>query len=146
MTAGLPVFDTTINETNRWLKALEAKLPGCNRHEAYVAMRAALHALRDRLAPGGAMRLAAQLPLLLRGCFVDGWQPDETPMRTHSLEAFVAKVADGLPEDFPYEPLHVARCVIEAVWEQMDGGAIEKVKQEVPHEIRLLWPDQGLFA
>jgi len=144
-TTGLAVFDTTINETNRWLKALEEEI-NCDRHEAYDAMRAVMHALRDRLSPGGAARLAAQLPLLLRGVFFEGWRPDETPIRTHRAEDFVEKVASALPPNFALDPDRVTRASLETLWNQMNGGAIEKIKDEVPSDIRELWPDMVFLA
>lgn len=145
-TTGLAVFDTTINETNQWLKALEAELLIDDRHKAYLALRAVLHALRDRLSPGGAMRLGAQMPMLLRGLYVEGWRPDETPVRTHSVEAFAAKVAEELPPDFGFEPDFLARMVIRALWGQMSGGAMRKAREEVPEALRALWPDEAFVA
>jgi uncharacterized protein (DUF2267 family) len=48
MTAtGLEVFDTTLHKTNRWLNDLMQVLDRQDRHEAYLALRAVLHALRD---------------------------------------------------------------------------------------------------
>lgn len=41
MTTGLPVFDTTLRETNLWLKDLEAGL-GATGREACEALRATL--------------------------------------------------------------------------------------------------------
>ncbi len=145
MSAGLPVFDTTINETNGWLKALQEEAI-CDRRQAYAAMRAVLHALRDRLSPGGAMRLAAQLPLLLRGVFVEGWRPDDTPVRTHTAEEFVERVAAALPPKFDLDPLTVTRATLRVLWREMNGGAIEKARGEVPDDIRMLWPDAFLAA
>ncbi len=145
MTTGLPVFDTTVNETNQWLKALEEQV-GCDRHQAYVAMRAVMHVLRDRLAPGGAMRLAAQLPLLLRGVFVEGWRPDETPVRMHKAAAFVDAVAEALPANFEINPELATRAALAILWSRMDGGAMDKVRQEVPEDIRTLWPEPAVDA
>ncbi|HVM99297.1 MAG TPA: DUF2267 domain-containing protein [Caulobacteraceae bacterium] len=144
-TTGLPVFDTTVNETNVWLKALEDELL-CDRHKAYQIMRAVLHALRDRLAPGGAMRLAAQLPLLMRGIYVEGWRPDETPIRTHTAQDFVARVAEALPPRFDVDPEVATRAAMLVLWRQMDGGAMEKAREEVPEDIRTLWPEPFLIA
>jgi uncharacterized protein (DUF2267 family) len=144
MSTGLAVFDTTVNETNEWLKAVETELR-CDRHQAFVALRSVMHVLRDRLAPGGAMRLAAQLPILLRGVFVEGWRPDETPVRTHSAEAFVRLVAESLPDAFPIGPDTVTRAVLQALWRRMNGGAMAKVKQELPSDIARLWPDESLI-
>ena len=45
----LDVFDTTIHKTNAWLNELGQELGWDDRHAAYLALRATLHALRDRL-------------------------------------------------------------------------------------------------
>ena len=146
MSTGLAVFDTTVNETNLWLKAVQDEIPGLDRHQAYLAARTVMHALRDRLSPGGAMRVAAQMPLLLRGVFTEGWRPDETPIRWHTAQAFVAAVAEGVPPDFPVDAETATRSVIKVLWSKMDGGAIEKIKGEVPEAIRALWPNAPHMA
>ena len=46
---GLRVFDTTLQTTNHWLHELMAELGWDDRHRAYQALRAVLHALRDHL-------------------------------------------------------------------------------------------------
>jgi uncharacterized protein (DUF2267 family) len=145
MSTGLAVFDTTINETNIWLKALQDEIY-CDRHQAYAGMRAVFHALRDRLSPGGAMRLAAQLPLLLRGVYVEGWRPDETPIRTHTAADFIERVIVALPPKFDLDPGEMTRAVLLVMWREMQGGALEKAREEVPEDIRTLWPDPVLMA
>jgi uncharacterized protein (DUF2267 family) len=46
---GLDVFDTTLHKTNAWLSELMQGAHLADRHAAYRALRATLHALRDRL-------------------------------------------------------------------------------------------------
>ena len=46
---GLEVFDRTLHKTHAWLKAIMEELGTEDRHKAYLALRAVLHALRDRL-------------------------------------------------------------------------------------------------
>jgi hypothetical protein len=46
---GLEVFDTTLHKTHTWLKEVMEELGTEDRHRAYMALRAVLHALRDRL-------------------------------------------------------------------------------------------------
>ena len=60
-------LDHTIQETNVWLKAVEEDLQLDNRQQAYNALRAALHGLRDRVQPKFAIKLGAQLPIPMRG-------------------------------------------------------------------------------
>ena len=51
MTTGLDVFDTTVQETNLWLKDVMERIGTYDRHSAYSTLRAVLHAVRDRIVP-----------------------------------------------------------------------------------------------
>ena len=73
MSTGLDTFDKTIQETNLWLKDIMERLNTNDRHHAYSTLRAVLHTLRDRIGPESAAHLGAQLPMLLRGLFYEGW-------------------------------------------------------------------------
>jgi uncharacterized protein (DUF2267 family) len=60
------------DKTNVCLKDLMEILDCPDRHEAYLALRATLHALRDRLTIEETAQLAAQLPMLIRGVLLRG--------------------------------------------------------------------------
>jgi len=83
---GLPVFDTTVQESNLWLKDVMEHMHTEDRHLAYLALRGTLHALRDRVGPESAVHLAAQLPMLLRGLYYEGWRmaASQTKERTRA--------------------------------------------------------------
>jgi uncharacterized protein (DUF2267 family) len=63
----LDVFDATVHKTNEWLNDVMDALSSRDQHQAYAAMRATLHALRDRLTVEEVAQLGAQLPMLIRG-------------------------------------------------------------------------------
>lgn len=88
MTTGLAVFDTSVQDSNLWLKTIEVELGDCERQKAYAALRAVFHALRDRLQAPAAVNFAAQLPMLLRGLYYEGWTLPEAPARSHSRDDF----------------------------------------------------------
>ena len=135
---GLDVFDRTVHTTNRWLQELTGLLDGGSRHDAYVALRATLHALRDRLPIEETAELAAQLPMLVRGFYYEGWDPTGKPVRERSLEGFLAGVAVELPIDADPEP--VARAVFALLARRVSDGEIQDVKGVLPTPIRQLWP------
>ena len=63
-------FDSTLQTTNIWLNEIQEHLGWGEDHQrAYHALRAVLHALRDRLPVDHAAALAAQLPMLIRGFY-----------------------------------------------------------------------------
>jgi uncharacterized protein (DUF2267 family) len=103
-TTGLPVFDTTVQNTNLWLKALIERLHTGDRHHAYLA----LHALRDRLGPENAVHFSAQLPMLVRGLYFEGWHLEGTPTKERTRADFfrplTARAAQGLGGSIPISP------------------------------------------
>src|SRR5207249_4578104 len=82
MTAtGLDVFDATIQKTNSWLDDVMQVGGWPDRHTAYRALRATLHALRDRLIIDEVAQLGAQLPMLIRGLYYEGWDPSNKALK-----------------------------------------------------------------
>ncbi|MGJ4930466.1 DUF2267 domain-containing protein [Bradyrhizobium sp. HKCCYLS2038] len=127
-TIGVATLDHTVQETSVWLKALQDELALTNRQQAYNALRAVLHAVRDRLPPEVAVKFAAQLPILVRGIYYEGWHPAATPTRERHLEEFVEHVEGELPPAFPCKSLAAIRGVFETLWEKIGPGEFEKVK------------------
>jgi len=136
---GLEVFDRTIHKTNIWLKDLMALLDCPDRHEAYLALRATLHALRDRLTIEEAAQLAAQLPMLIRGFYYESWDPTGKPLKERHREEFLARIKQEL-RPRQTDPERVARAVFQVLANRISEGEIEDVEHVLPKEIRDLWP------
>jgi uncharacterized protein (DUF2267 family) len=141
MSSGLPVFDTTLQETNLWLKEVESHLAQCGRQEAYAATRAVLHVLRDRLAPEAALNFSAQLPLLLRGVFFEGWTLSNKPVRLRTVKAFSDAVRKRLPPRFRFDPVMATHAVMKAVITFNGRKQARKVFAQLPPELAPLWPE-----
>lgn len=133
---GVTVLDRTVQDTNVWLKGIEEELRFDNRQQAYNALRAVLHALRDRLPPEVAIKLGAQLPLLVRGIYYEGWHPAGTPTRERHVSDFAQHVSSELPQLFPADALAVTRGVFEILWEKLDPGEFEKLMNHLPAPLR----------
>ena len=137
---GLEVFDRTVHKTNEWLNDLNELLGGGNKHRAYSAMRATLHALRDRLTVEEVAQLGAQLPMLVRGFYYEGWNPTGKPLKERHREEFLARIALELRKDDPTDPETIARAVFAVMAKRVTAGEIEDVKHVLPADIRQLWP------
>jgi uncharacterized protein (DUF2267 family) len=138
---GLDVFDETVHKTNAWLRRLMAIEGWADRHVAYLALRATLHALRDRLTIEEVAQLSAQLPMLVRGIYYEGWDPTGKPVRERSREAFLDRIERELGPGLPVEPETAARAVFRLLSERVAEGEIEDVRHILPADIRELWAD-----
>jgi uncharacterized protein (DUF2267 family) len=137
---GLDVFDTTVHKTNSWLNELMRLLDSSDRRRAYEALRATLHALRDRLTVDETAQLAAQLPMLIRGFYYEQWDPSGKPLKIRDLQSFLALIEQRLTPAYPCDPEAVARAVLALLAARIADGEIQDVKQIVPSELRSLWP------
>jgi uncharacterized protein (DUF2267 family) len=138
-TTGLSVFDTTVQETNLWLKAIMEGLHTDDRHLAYLALRATLHALRDRLGPENAVHLAAQLPMLVRGLYYEGWRLAASQTKERTRADFLEHVRSELPRGSAIDPNVAARAVFAVMWAKLDLGEVGKVIDRLPEELKELW-------
>jgi uncharacterized protein (DUF2267 family) len=138
---GLEVFDTTLHKTHRWLNELMLIMDWQDRHRAYLAMRATLHALRDRLTVEETAQLAAQLPMLIRGFYYEGWDPTGKPVKERHLEQFLSHITQYFRDEDFCDAERIARGVFTVLATRITEGEIEDVKHVLPQEIRSLWPD-----
>jgi len=144
---GVQAFDNTLQKTNVWLKELAAELewPDRDRPQAYMALRTVLHALRDRLGVAEAVQLGAQLPMLVRGFYYEGWRPAGKPNKEHR-EEFLRHVADQFQDnerDYLMgvdrtDPERITRAVFRLLFRHTTEA--DKLMHVLPAELRDLWP------
>lgn len=139
-TAHVAAIDHTVQETSIWLKGIAKQLHFDDQHHAYSALRAVLHALRDRLTPDSAAHLGAQLPMLIRGIYYEGWHMAGKPTADRTTQEFADHVLAQLPPQFPMDPLTVSRGVFEFLVTRLDPGEVTKVIELLPVPLRSLWP------
>ena len=128
----LAPFDSTLQTTNIWLNDVLERLGWEDQHRAY-------HALRDRLPVDQAAALAAQLPMLIRGFYYEGWHPHGKPVKERHKEDFLPHVAEAFRDDLDVDPEQIVRVVFRVLSKHVSGGEIESVKRSLPTEIRSLW-------
>src|SRR4051794_23126838 len=104
------LFATVNQQATIWVKQMMAELRTDDPHRALHALRAGLHALRDRLSVDEAAQLSAQLPVLVRGIFFEGWDPTGKPLRIRHRAEFLALVREKYAprDDLPADDIMVA--------------------------------------
>ena len=141
MSTGLAVFDTTLQETNEWLRLVEERLQGCERQQSYLALRAVLHVLRDRLPEHAVLGLSAQVPMLVRGILLEGWRPGGGPSGIRNPDEFADAVAESFPPSFPREPQAALKAVLEVISLRITEGEVRKIIGCLPEPLRIFWPE-----
>lgn len=141
MTAtGLGVFDATVQQTNEWLNNINDELGWGDHRLAYDALRGTLHAIRDHLPVNEAAHLAAQLPMLIRGLYYEGWDPSTTPVKGRHREQFRSRVGAAFRGERTVDPAQMAQVVLEVMNQHIDAGQVMQVWRVLPQDIRELWP------
>lgn len=140
MSTTISAFDTTLQHTHEWLRDLGERMNwNDDRQRSYHAFRAVLHALRDRLPVDEAVALVAQLPLLLRGMYYEGWRPSATPVKDRTKEAFLAHIEPAFRDDSPGVAERVTRAAFGVIGSHVSGGEIESVVKCRPPQLHDLW-------
>jgi uncharacterized protein (DUF2267 family) len=138
---GHNVFDGTLQKTHVWLNDIMDELDWHEHpNKAYLALRTVLHALRDRLTIEEAVQLGAQLPMLVRGFYYEGWTLKGKPRKERHKEDFLAHIKDVFKDDVTSRPESIARAVFKTLARHASEGEIEDVKHILPKALHELWP------
>jgi uncharacterized protein (DUF2267 family) len=141
MTTGIDVLEKSEQETNVWLNQIGERLDTTDRRKAFNALRATLHAVRDRVGADNAVHLAAQLPLLIKGLFFENWRPSETPTREREKGTFLANIDAEIYRGLGVDTEQAVRAVLEVLAEHIDPDEVEKLRRLFPEDMRNLWPE-----
>ncbi len=141
------LFEGTLQKTQVWLNDLMVDLDWEGKPEkAYFALRTVLHALRDRLPVEEAVQLGAQLPMLVRGFYYEGWTLKGKPHKERHKEDFLDHVKAAFKNDVTVRPESVVRAVFKVLERHTSEGEIEDVKNILPKALRDFWPAQQKIA
>lgn len=143
MNTGIEAFDTSLQTTQIWLNEVMEELGWDNRHRAYLALRAVLHTLRDRLSASEAAHLGAQLPMLVRGFYYDGWTPTGKPTKERHKKDFLDKMAAYFPKEPELDVEKIAQAVFRVLERHISKGEILDIKHSLPKEFLGLWSSEA---
>jgi len=139
--ATLNEFQSSMETTRKWVSDLMLALDTYDEAWACRAFRAVVHELRDNLTVEEAADLAAQLPMLLKGLYYEGWRPSAAREKTKAKSEFLAKVAEQLVEIEDYGEIEkIVENVFRFLSHRVSEGEISDVVRSLPKQVRGLWP------
>jgi uncharacterized protein (DUF2267 family) len=134
--AHMNIFDHATEKANVWVKDMMRELATDDPRHAYHALSASLQALRDRVSVDEAAQLAAQLPVLVRGVFYEGWRPSATPMHLRRPEQLLALVEERLGDGGqPIDPERALGSTFEVLRKHLSPGAIASLAHLLPRSL-----------
>ncbi len=139
------IFDEWVHKGHEFLREVAEEL-GTDEARAFRITKAVLHALRDRLDPREGKDFAAQLPMVLKAVWCEGWDPTRGPDKSlKKKEAFLKRVLSdpglvpGTDVKNIEEAERVTRGVFRVLRRHVTPGEIEDVVRQLPEEVRELW-------
>lgn len=136
---GLEVLESTMQKTHEWIARM-AELAHMEKNEAYKCLRAVLQTLRDRLPLEEAVHFGAQLPIVLRGVYYDGWQPAKVPIKYNRPE-FLHAISEKIYIEGAVDPERITHETLLTISGFVPAESMLKIKHLMPHDIQTLWPE-----
>ena len=141
---GLQNIDSAVQKFNIWLRDLDEKLAWQDRRKSYAVLKTTLHAIREHLSVNQSAHFTAQLPMILRGAYYDGWVPSRVPVKERQLQQFYDYIRhhyDQSPGGRLIDPERLVVAVFELLNEHISAGEVNDIRGDLPSAIRELWPE-----
>jgi len=133
-------------EANRFMNEVAAELGDPAELEAAGRVVVAIfHTLRDKLSTEESFHLVSQLPMILKGVYVDGWDPSKQFHRTETLQDFVNELrshdSNAAARDFGDDEQAVRnfQAVIRVMSHYVSDGEMRHIKQQLPRPVAALF-------
>jgi uncharacterized protein (DUF2267 family) len=129
------IIERSVEKAHLWLNDMAAEMGTEDRNEAYRALRAYLHALRDRLPIDEAAQLAAQLPELIRGIYYEGWNPSTTPVKYRDFDEFLDRISGEAVLDGKTRAAFAVGAAAAVLRRHVSAGEIEDIRAILPNDL-----------
>ena len=134
------ILATSVQKAHEWLRDIDDELHLKNERAAYAALRATLHAVRDRLPVELVAHFGAELPTLIRGLYYEGWHPSAAKLKTAHDEELCDAIRHELHGHDELQHVdQVARAVLRIIDQRLEPGQIRHVVDALPEKARRFW-------
>jgi uncharacterized protein (DUF2267 family) len=137
----IEAVEKTVQSANLWIAELNGIMGWEDTKRSWRLLRATLHALRDWLQVNEAANLGAQLPMVIRGLYYEGWRPAHVPVKPRHYADFQARIEKAFETDPPENVPDCIRGVFRLLTRHVSEGEVEDVRRALPQDIRALWPE-----
>lgn len=140
MTRTIHVFERTVHEAHDWVNELSGRLGWTSERDVLRLLRTVLCNIRDHLPVNEMAQFSAQLPIMLRGMYFEGWQPKKTPVRERHAADFIAAIEGEVADVLDYSGIQDIKAVFNVINARISRGEVEDVRANLPVELKDIWP------
>lgn len=124
-------LQNSLKVTIKMLDKVGKRLSWEDRNKSYLALKAVLEVLRNRLPLDLSLSLGASLPLLMRSFYYVGWSLEDESS-SYTKEEFISDVERKLGLPLEGETEEVIAAVFNALEPQIGRAVIRSVKETLP--------------
>jgi uncharacterized protein (DUF2267 family) len=143
-TIRLDIIDRSVEKAHIWINDVAEELGTEDEQRAYRVLRSFLQALRDHLTVDQAAKLAAQLPIFVRGVFYEGWDPSRTPEHARDVDSFLTRIAGEAGLAGETEASFAATAASRVLRRHISAGEGDSVLRALPPHLRDLLSAAGI--
>lgn len=107
---------------------------------AYQALRGVLLAIRNRAIPEEVFHLSAQLPLMIRGLYFEGYNLKNKPEK-YDADEFLKTIENSFGGNTSIDPGTALKAVLKVLYDHISVGELEDIYHGMPKDIRKLWKE-----
>lgn len=113
-------FEKYVEQANHWVQELSAEL-SMPEEKAKRIIRVTLQALRNQIPTTASFHLMAQLPIIWKGIYVDGWILSDRYERMHDMHDYLESIrsVDQKMAAYDFGNDEQATHTVMAVWKMM---------------------------
>jgi uncharacterized protein (DUF2267 family) len=139
-------FDKHYHEVNTYVNQLAEELGHPEeRRRSLIIWRAVMHSIRDRIHLSESFDLISQLPLILKGIYVDQWEYSSSPPKDfQTVEEMKDEVkrtqAQFGEEDFDWKisTEDIISRTIDSLKVYFSEGQLEHIRAQLPEDVKNL--------
>jgi uncharacterized protein (DUF2267 family) len=138
-------YEQYAQDAQKFVKEVASELGDAdNINQANRIMTSVLHTLRDLLTPEESLHFIAQLPMMLKGVYVNGWHL-HSKNRIRSMDEFIEclmlKNPKAAPQDFGTDEkaIEKTKAVFRVLRNYVATGEVKDIVSQLPPELTELW-------
>jgi uncharacterized protein (DUF2267 family) len=138
-------YEQYAHEAHKIVKEVATELGDpVNVEQAERIMTTVLHTLRDILTPEESLHLISQLPMLLKGIYVNGWhlgKKDRIRSKDEFIECLMLQNPRTAAQDFGNDDkaMERSKAVFRVLRNHLAVGEVKDIVAQLPSELTELW-------